>query len=149
MSGAQNYAPGGLSKPGIGGNAYGGYSNVGGGGLGNYGKLSRKDSSTNGDKISAYGGYNYGGGGISKYLARKNAEQDPDKLPSVPNRQALDSGVSIGSRRNFVSGLGSKGSNRSKIGSGGGLSGYGGVSKVKKGDDGLPTLNKYSKNLEV
>jgi len=144
MSGAQNYQPGGLSKnrPSEG---YGLYNKAKGGGLGGYGKIARKDSSKIADKPPAYGNYNYGGGGISKYLAKRKGEQDPNKLPNVTNRQALGSGASIGSRRNVGSGLGSKGSNRSHIPSGGGLGRYGSGQRAREKESELPKLNKFSK----
>ena len=143
MTGAQNYNPGGMSKPGGVADAYGLYSNASGGGLGGgLSKVTKKDSSGKISKVPAYGGNNYGGvSGISKYL-KKTGDND-DHLPSVSNRQALGSGASIGSRRNIGSGMSSKIGSRGKIPSGGGLAGYGGRRK-KESDNELPNLNKYS-----
>lgn len=150
MTGAQNYNPvgglskagGGLSKPTVGNSdAYGVYPGAGGGLGGGLVKKPRKDSSAAGDKPPAYGGYNYGGGGISKYSKNK---EDNEHLPSVTNRQALGSGVSIGSRRNIGANLGSKEGSRGNIPSGGGLGGYGSLSRKKDSNSELPNLNKYS-----
>jgi serine/threonine protein kinase len=147
MTGAQNYNPGGgLSKGNAGGDAYGLYSKIAGGGIGAIGKLSRKESGSGLDsKPPAYGGSNYGGGGISKYL--KKQADDGEHLPSVTNRQALGSGASIGGRRNIGQAIGSKEGSRGKIPSGGGLGGYGGSltrKQAKESDTELPNLNKYS-----
>jgi len=142
MTGAQNYQPGGGLSKGVASEAYGIYGkNSGGLGNGGLGKVDRADSSSNMEKPPSYGSYGgYGGGGMSKYV--KNGA-DKGKLPNVTNRQALGSGVSIGSNRNIGSELGSKSGSRGNIPSGGGLQGYGG--RRKKGTDAeLPNLNKYS-----
>ena len=133
----------------------------GGGGLvkGGLSKNIRKDSSK-GDKPPTYGGYNnyggYGGGGgglLSKYR-KKSTDSDEEHFPSVTNRQALGSGISIGSRRNIGSNVGSKEGSRGRVGVGGhsgigGLGGGGGLSGYhppNKNDSnkGLPNLSKYS-----
>lgn len=145
MTGAQNYNPGGgLSRPlGENSDTYGIYNSGGiGGGLGGgLTKIARKDS-MKGEKPPAYGGYNYGGGGIAKYS--KKTDEDGEHFPSVTNRQALGSGVSVGSRRNIGAALGSKEGSRGKIPSGGGLGGFGSLSRKKESDSELPTLNKYA-----
>lgn len=163
QTGAQDYNPlgglskplGGLSKP-IGGlskanigstDAYGIYSGSGGGlggGLGGLSKVPKKDSSSIDNKPPAYGGFNYGGGGISKYAKNTDSQEGGEHLPSVTNRQALGSGVSVGSRRNIGSNMGSKEGPRRNIPSGGGLGGFGSLSRKKDSNSELPNLNKYS-----
>lgn len=157
QTGAQNYNPvggglskagGGLSKIGGGNDAYGIYSGAGsglGGGIGGgLSKVPRKDSSSHGDKSPSFAGYGYGGGGISKYSKKKDEQEGSEHLPNVTNRQALGSGVSIGSRRNIGAKLGSKEGTRANIPSGGGLGGYGSLSRKKESNSELPNLNKYS-----
>jgi protein kinase len=138
------------------------YNAVGGGGLAkhknaysnnnaNYGaKIARKDSQLSEDKSPSYGGYGGGGfgsGGISKYLKKKDTEEE-SKLPNVTNRRALGSGISIGSRRNIGGGLGSKEGSRGTMGSGGlgsaGMGIYGNLARKKDPETDLPNLNKYS-----
>lgn len=145
MAGAQNYNPGGgLSKGGLGkADSYGIYGGAGGGLSkgGGISKIARKDSSK-GDP-SPYGGFSYGAPNISKYKNKDN--EGAERLPSVTNRQALGSGVSIGSRRGIGAKLGSKEGSRGKIPSGGGLGGFGSIPRPKDStNNGLPTLNKFS-----
>ena len=154
MAGAQDYTPtGSLSKhkPDADSfNSYGGGGlsknvSLGGGGLGGLTKGSRKES--RGDKPPIYEGGSYGGFGISKYGKKKDQEDEDEHFPSVTNRQALGSGISVGSRKNIVSGSESKEGSRSKVLQGG-LGGFGGAKKYgdskKDVGEGLPNLNKYS-----
>ena len=173
MTGAQDYKPGGLSKPDFSSDAYGIYGgglNKGSGGLGGplggFTKQSRKESrkdsrngSSKGSKPPVYGASNYGGyGGISKYT--KNDDKSDQHFPSVSNRQALGGG--IGSRKvikfshtilhkiKFILKLfviqESKEGSRGRLAAGG-LGGFGGLknySKQKDNTNELPNLNKYS-----
>lgn len=143
FSNALNYKPGGgLSKnTDATTDAYGIYAGNGlSGAKGGMTKLPRKDSASR-EKPPAYGGYNFGGGGISKYALNKNDDTDGERFPSVTNRQALGSGVSIGGRRNIGAKLGSKEGSRGDITPGDGI---GGISRQRDSSQGLPSLNKYS-----
>lgn len=135
---AVGYNPGGgLSKGQV--DSSDSYGIYGGGGIGGgLSKVPRKDSAKD-DKPPLYSGLNYGG--ISKYNAKKDEENNGERLPSVTNRQALGGGLGVGVKRNIGSKLGSKEGSRGNIASGGGL---GEVTKDNDYTNGLPNLNKYS-----